>query len=188
MLIKGIVDEDFINYKLPSMYIATATCSFKCDKECGRPVCQNSELAKQPTIDIPVEKIIDRYLSNPITHAIVLGGLEPFDQVDEVINLVDELKYRGDAGFDAVNCDAISNDSPCLDPIVIYTGYTKEEIMNMNNYLLYKLCENGQHYWFHGVPNIIVKFGRYIPGQQPHYDPVLGVYLASDNQYAERIS
>ena len=37
-------------------------------------------------------------------------------------------------------------------------------------------------------PNIIIKFGRYIPNQQPHYDEVLGVNLASDNQYAERIS
>ena len=36
--------------------------------------------------------------------------------------------------------------------------------------------------------NIIVKYGRYIPDQEKHYDEVLGVYLASNNQYAERIS
>ena len=36
--------------------------------------------------------------------------------------------------------------------------------------------------------NIIVKFGRYIPGQQTHKDEVLGVNLASDNQYTEKIS
>ena len=36
--------------------------------------------------------------------------------------------------------------------------------------------------------NIVIKYGRYIPGQTPHYDEVLGVKLASDNQYAERIS
>ena len=41
MLVKGIIDEDFINYKKPSMYIASSKCSFKCDKECGRAVCQN---------------------------------------------------------------------------------------------------------------------------------------------------
>jgi hypothetical protein len=35
--------------------------------------------------------------------------------------------------------------------------------------------------------NIIIKYGRYIPNQTPHYDEVLGVYLASDNQYAVRI-
>ena len=37
-------------------------------------------------------------------------------------------------------------------------------------------------------PNIIVKFGRYVSNQEKHYDDVLGVYLASNNQYAERIS
>jgi hypothetical protein len=33
--------------------------------------------------------------------------------------------------------------------------------------------------------NIIVKFGRYRPNQEPHFDKVLGVELASDNQYAK---
>lgn len=37
-------------------------------------------------------------------------------------------------------------------------------------------------------PNIIVKFGRYTPNQDGHYDDVLGVHLASNNQYAERIN
>ena len=36
--------------------------------------------------------------------------------------------------------------------------------------------------------NIIVKFGRYRPGQKPHMDEVLGVELANDEQYAKRIS
>ena len=36
--------------------------------------------------------------------------------------------------------------------------------------------------------NIIIKFGRFIPNQQSHYDAVLGIKLASSNQYAERIS
>ena len=36
--------------------------------------------------------------------------------------------------------------------------------------------------------NIIIKFGRYIPNQEKHYDDVLGIELASDNQYAEVIS
>ena len=61
------------------------------------------------------------------------------------------------------------------DDIVIYTGYYKEEIKDYIDQLKqYK--------------NIIVKFGRYIPGQQTHKDEVLGVNLASDNQYTEKIS
>ena len=62
------------------------------------------------------------------------------------------------------------------DDIVIYTGYSKCEIKDKIDIL------------WHFFPNIIVKFGRYIPNQVSHYDEVLGVNLASDNQYAERIS
>ena len=61
------------------------------------------------------------------------------------------------------------------DDIIIYTGYDKNEIEDQIMILKkYK--------------NIIVKFGRYVPGQQAHFDKVLGVELASDNQYAEKIS
>ena len=31
--IKDVIDEDFANYKKPSMFIATSQCSFKCEKE-----------------------------------------------------------------------------------------------------------------------------------------------------------
>ena len=61
------------------------------------------------------------------------------------------------------------------DDIVIYTGYNKAEISDKISIL--------KQY-----NNITVKFGRYIPNQNQHYDEVLGVYLASDNQYAEKIS
>ena len=62
----------------------------------------------------------------------------------------------------------------CLDDIVIYTGYNKEELIDRIE-------------WLSGFSNIIVKFGRYIPNQEKHFDEVLGIYLASDNQYAERL-
>lgn len=160
MLVKGITDEDFVNYKLPSMYIATATCSFKCDKEYGSSICQNSELANQPTHKINDALIVNRYVRNDITRAIVFGGLEPMDQFDEVCDLIH-----------------IVRDSYHLpDDIVIYTGYDRNEIEEKVDFLI------------KNYPNLIIKFGRYIPDQRPHFDSVLGVYLASDNQYAERIS
>lgn len=56
------------------------------------------------------------------------------------------------------------------DDIVIYTGYNKDEV-NLEELKKFK--------------NIVIKFGRYIPGHKVHYDNVLGVNLASDNQYAE---
>lgn len=158
MKIKGIVEEDFTNYKVPSMFIGTSKCSFKCETESGIKCCQNSSLATAMTLDIDDSVIIEKYLNNPISKAIVFGGLEPLDTFDEVTEFIAKLRYQ-------YHCD---------NTVVIYTGYNKTEISSQ----LSGLEDYG---------NIIVKFGRYIPAQQKHYDEVLGVYLASDNQYAERI-
>ena len=167
MLIKGIIDEDFLNYKKPSMYIATSKCSFKCDKECGRAVCQNSKLAHDPDLNITVQDLISRYMSNPITKAIVISGMEPFDTPDLIYELVYTLREDG-----------------VMDDIVIYTGYTEYELT---------LDDSGRqeiatYNWLKHYPNIYIKFGRYVPGQEPHYDEVLGVKLASDNQYGKKVS
>lgn len=157
MLIKGIIDEDFINYKKPCMVIEFPYCSFKCDKECGKQVCQNGALANSPNINIERMDLIDRYLKNDITQSIVMQGLEPFDSWDDLITLI--FLFR-----------CYTNDD-----IVIYTGYNKSEI-----------CEQIERLQY--FKNIIIKFGRYIPNQQAHYDDTLGVNLASNNQYAIKIS
>lgn len=160
MQIKTIIDEDFINYKTTSMFISTCYCNWKCcvEQELDKSICQNSQTALQPNINISVDEIFNRYISNPITSAIIIGGLEPLLQFEEIYDLI---KY-----FREHNCN---ND------IVIYTGYYRNEIEKQIN----KLKQ---------YSNIIIKFGRYIPNQKSHYDNVLGVNLASDNQYAERIS
>ena len=111
MLIKSIIDEDFINYKKASMYIAFPHCSFKCEKECGIKCCQNSPLALAKNIDVSFESLVERYLENPITHAIVLAGLEPLDSFDDVLELVKLFREKTD------------------DDIVIYTGYNENEIL-----------------------------------------------------------
>ena len=159
MWLKGITDEDFVNYRVPSMFIATATCDFKCDRDCGRQICQNAELAHLDSIHTGDDYLINRYLKNPISKAIVFGGLEPFDQWQELFNFIQKLRMQ----------------YGCKDPVVIYTGYTEQEI-------------DGQLHFLMSMPNIIVKFGRFVPDQHPHMDPVLGVNLASDNQYARQIS
>lgn len=159
MRIKGLTDEDFVNYKLPSMFISTSVCSFKCEKESGVSCCQNSSLAKQKAKDVRNSDIIMRYLDNPITKAIVFGGLEPFDQWQELFAFLYELRV----------CYTLN------DPVVIYTGYNRDEI-------------EGEIAMLKMFPNIIVKFGRYIPNIKPTFDNVLGVSLASENQYAEVIS
>lgn len=177
MLVKNILDEDFVNYKKPSMTIAFPFCSFKCDKECGRAVCQNSPLINNPNVEISCEEIIKRYINNPITEALVFQGLEPLDSIKDVLDLAVTLRY----GY------------MCNDDIVIYTGYTKEEVDDFTLSTLYPFMD-GQCTGnlkivklLKRVGNTIIKYGRYIPDQKPHYDEVLGVNLASDNQYAERL-
>ncbi len=50
--LKGLVDEDIVNYHKTSMYLIFPFCSFKCDHECGQKVCQNSSLAEHPIVEI----------------------------------------------------------------------------------------------------------------------------------------
>lgn len=156
MKIRALIDEDFVQYKVPSMFIGMCYCDWKCCHDGGFPeeVCQNHELATAPIHEIDDDDLIRRYLSNDITHAIVFGGLEPLSQLDEIGRFLYKLR-------NVYHCD---------DTVVIYTGYTQYEARRA---LL--LGSYGP---------VIMKFGRYVPGNQPHYDSVLGVKLASDNQYA----
>lgn len=153
MKIKGLITEDFVNYKKASMTIIFPYCTFKC----GKDYCQNSSLAKTPIIEISIDDLVNKYINNPITEAVVMQGLEPFDSWNDLKEFVQKLREY-------------SNDD-----IVIYTGYNRDEVIEYIRELSV-------------YPNIIVKFGRYIPNQKKHYDDVLEVYLASNNQYAERIS
>lgn len=157
--LKGILEEDFVNYKKPSMFLITSECDWKCCIENDIPIksCQNNSLVNQPTIAYSIDTIINHYMNNDITEAIVFGGLEPFLQPFEVVDFIESFREKSS------------------DDIVIYTGFYKKEISCLINELKrYK--------------NIIVKFGRYVPNHDPHYDEVLGIDLVSGNQYAERIS
>lgn len=154
MLIKGVIDEDFVNYKAPSMFVSSAFCDFKCESESGVRCCQNSALAGQENVEIEAEALVQRYINNPISKAIVFGGLEPLEQYEDLIEFLDILR-----------CDY-----HCSDTVVIYTGFYPEEIPYQTQVLrLYG--------------NIVMKFGRFVPDQSPHFDEVLGVNLASDNQF-----
>lgn len=157
MIIKTIDDENFNHYKKSSMVIGFSCCTFKCDKEYGQQVCQNSTLAKSKNIEITNKEIIDRYQNNNLTSAVVCAGLEPLDSFKDLTKLIEEFRK-------------VTNDD-----IVVFTGYNKDEIVNEISLLSQ-------------FKNIIVKFGRFIPNQTPHCDEILGVNLASDNQFAERIS
>ena len=138
------------------MFIGFPYCTFKCNKEAGKIVCQNYESRNAELIDISYEEIVQMYLENPLTSAIVFGGFEPFCSFNEMVMLIAEFrKYTND-------------------DIVIYTGYNKDEIMNKISILK-------------DFNNIIVKFGRFKPDTEQHFDEILGVKLYGDNQYAEKI-
>ena len=161
MTLKSIVYEDFVNYKEPVMYLGTAYCDGKCCKEANEPfsMCQNNGWRETASVAIADEKIIERYLVNDITNGVCFSGLEPFMQFEEMFNLISKLRYE----------------HSCNDVVIIYTGYDREEIADKIKALqMFK--------------NVIVKFGRYIPNAEKHFDEVLGIYLASPNQYAEKIS
>lgn len=108
----------------------------------GKELCQNSPLAKTPTKEIEIEKIVEDYLKNELTSAIVFGGLEWMDQFLELIECIEAFRKKTN------------------DDIIVYTGYDKNEIpehlMTLKKY-----------------KNIIMKFGRFIPNQKPHYDKIL---------------
>jgi len=152
MIVKQIIDEDFANYKTPSMVIMFPRCSWKC----GEEICHNAELENMPDIEISIEAIIRRFTSNVISTALVCSGLEPFDSYNDLIMLARAFRKESH------------------EPIIIYTGYTEEEL--------------SQYTDLYGIKNVIIKYGRFIPGHQSHFDDVLGVKLPSDSQYARHIS
>lgn len=158
MKINNIKIEDFVNYKKPSLFIGMGSCNWKCCYEADIPIteCQNNELNGYKT-EVEVRSLVDAYMRNSITQAIVIGGLEPFSDFINLLDLVSALRAKTE------------------DDIVIYTGYYPHEL---TEYLI-KLSE---------YDNIIIKFGRFKPNEKPVKDELLGVELASSNQYAVRLN
>lgn len=108
MKVSGIIIEDFINYKKPSLFIGFSMCDFKCQKEFG-VVCQNTTLIQQSQ-NVDLRTLVQVYKDNPITKAIVFGGLEPFYNPKELLELVQAFREITE------------------DEIVIYSGYNEDEI------------------------------------------------------------
>ena len=138
------------------MVLEFPTCTFKCDKENGTHLCQNCRLVNEPDLIVKPERLIDMYLSDSITEAVVFQGLEPLDSFNDVLEFIEKFREKTD------------------DDLVIYTGYVEEEVQDK--------IESLRKY-----NNIIIKYGRFKPNQEKHYDDTLGVYLASDNQYAIKL-
>ena len=160
MLIKSIIDEDFVNYHTASMFIICCYCDWKCCFESNIPLksCINYSVNHSVNIEFSNKNIYSRYISNPITKAVVIGGFESFLQFDEVLSLLSYFRTQG-----------------CQDDFVIYTGYYPSEVQD-------KIEQLRQ------FSNVVIKFGRYIPNKPSRHDEILGITLISNNQFAERIS
>lgn len=160
MKIIDVIETDLVNYKNPCMTVMFPYCDYKCNKDAGKIVCQNYQLKDCDLINISSDEIVSRYTANPMSEALVMQGLEPLLSFDDIIKLVEKFTQ------------ATSDD------IVIYTGYNKDEVKDK----IAELCS------IISTNKLIIKFGRYIPDRQARFDEVLGVTLASDNQYAQIVN
>ena len=141
MRVRQIIDEDFVNYKEPSMFIVFSTCTWKCEKECGiKGMCQNTQLAKTTEIDYDDDQLIQRYLDNQITKAIVLGGLEPFDRFD-VNKFGSEVGTQYGQGFYFTTYKNLARDYG-HQVKTVYLNITQPFNMNDAGYQTLKQCVN----------------------------------------------
>lgn len=159
MKILSLIDEDFSNYKDTSMVVCFPTCTFKCEKEGCVKHCHGKDLLEtESIIETTPQEIVERYQKNPYSKALICSGLEPLDSFDDVEALLRTFRE-------------VSND-----PFIIYTGYTLSEALQQ----IVKLKKYG---------NLIVKYGRMYDINfftEKKFDPLLGVELASSNQYARK--
>lgn len=159
MKIKTYVEESFEYYRKPVLLIASPFCSFKCCKEAGIPV---TVCQNEPWITKPTYEVPNKILTQLYTNNSLTEGV--------VLGGLEPLD-----SFDEVMGFIEDFRKASEDVIIIYTGYREDEIQNQISQLKQ-------------FSNIILKVGRYIPNAPSRYDPILGVTLASDNQYAIKIS
>lgn len=159
MKIKDIKDENYQDYKIASMFICTNICDGKCWRDLG--------------LDCSIcqnEQIMHQPTFDIPNEAIIKRYLENdlthaivFGGLEPMLQLDELIAFISELR-------RVSRDT-----VVVYTGYNEQEIEH-------KMCLLRKY------ENIIIKFGRYIPNQEKKYDEILGVYLASPNQYAKQIS
>lgn len=156
MHLKRIIEESVGDYKETSMLLVTPSCTWKCKG------CQNKDLAKLPTVEVDDNDILALFSSNPFSKAIVIGGLEPLDCIEEIRAFIFSARKYFPIG-----------ERP---PIIIYTGYEEEQLKKMGweSKLKYELIQYG---------NCHLKYGKYVENGSPYKNAVLGVKLASSNQH-----
>lgn len=159
MRIKSLVDEDFVNYKKPVMLIGTCFCNGKCCIEAGIPL---SICQNDATRRAPIKDVPNAVLIDRYLRNPITQGIcfGGLEPMEQFDELIAFIKeFR----------------NKCQDDVVIYTGYKEEEIEKEIASL-------------RSLGNVVLKLGRYIPDRAPRFDEVLGIRLASDNQYGKKLS
>jgi len=152
MKLKQILHETYGDYKECSMLLIADNCINKCEG------CHNQHLLQLESKIFPDEEIIKRFVENPLSKAIIFGGLEPMDQAEEVEKFI----------FTAINMGIAC-------PIIIYTSY------NPLSYVF--RCSNVMEAIKQYLGKVIIKHGPYKKDLKPVFNEDLGVTLASSNQY-----
>lgn len=154
------ITEVFQDYKKAALFLGVCFCDWKCCKESGLPLstCQNYSWSNNEIVEVSFNSIVNRIKGNLLTDAVIIGGLEPLIQINEVVQLISYIRQQG-----------LKND------IVIYTGYYDYEIEDNTLLELKKY-------------NVLMKCGRYKPNKIPFFSTLLGITLASDNQYVLKLS
>ena len=155
---KGITAEDFVQYKKPCLFITNSICN---GFKCD--VENGARLCINSGLNQHPTKFIsyEKIINMYLNNEITNSiTFGGLENMDEFVQL-----------FLLIKCLR----EKTQDDIVIYTGYNEKEIEE-------KIAILKKY------PNIIVKFGRFVPNKMPHYDDVLGIKLASDNQYGKKIS
>lgn len=102
----------FSDYYKPSLYIPIGvTCCGKCWKEQNKDsdTCQNWNLSHK---EFSLDSLLSSIFGNKLVDAYVMSGKEPFDNFDELINLIDTIRQENEKD------------------IIIYTGYNRSEVLD----------------------------------------------------------
>lgn len=146
--------EVFQDYKKSALLFSTCYCDWKCCHEAGVDIDICQNQKVSQQREVTLPfESILKKVNQSFTDAVIFGGLEPILQADEVVQCIEYLRKHG-----------VKKD------IVVYTGYYLEEI-------------DPETLAYLALNDCILKCGRFIPDRKPKFDAVLGITLASDNQY-----
>ena len=109
MKISGIVEESIVDGPGIRFTIFFQGCTHNCFK-CHNPQTHDINKGKE----ISVDEVIEKIRKVPLTDGVTLSGGDPLMQIDECLDLCKKIKKLG------------------LE-IIVYTGYTYEQILNFSN-------------------------------------------------------